>query len=131
MLTGVQTGSVPTWGRRPIDKAVGLVGPWSRPRPPPPQLSGGQQQRVAIARGLAAEPKLILADEPTGNLDSLMAREIMDLLDDINRRGTTIVMVTHSPECAARASREIHLLDGKVVDVERPPALLDAAFAGK
>ena len=117
--------------KRRIDKAVDMVGLTSRMHHLPSQLSGGQQQRVAIARALAAEPKLILADEPSGNLDSLMAREIMDLLDDINRRGTTIVMVTHSPECAARASREIHLLDGKVVDVERPPALLDTAFAGK
>ena len=69
---------------------------------------------------LAGDPKLILADEPTGNLDSLMAREIMDLLDQINSRGTTIVMVTHSPECAARASREVHVLDGRVVDLEKP-----------
>jgi len=113
--------------RQRIEKAVGMVGLTSRMRHLPSQLSGGQQQRVAIARVLAAEPKLILADEPTGNLDSLMAREIMDLLDDINRQGTTIVMVTHSPECAARASREIHLLDGKVVDVERPPAIVEMA----
>jgi len=111
--------------KRRIEKAVGMVGLTSRMHHLPSQLSGGQQQRVAIARVLAAEPKLILADEPTGNLDSLMAREIMDLLDNINKEGTTIVMVTHSPECAARASREIHLLDGKVVDVERPPAVVD------
>jgi putative ABC transport system ATP-binding protein len=109
-----------------IERAVEMVGLSSRLRHLPSQLSGGQQQRVAIARVLAAEPKLILADEPTGNLDSLMAREIMDLLDDINKQGTTIVMVTHSPECAARASREIHLLDGRVVDVERPPAILES-----
>ena len=112
--------------KRSIERAVEMVGLSSRLRHLPSQLSGGQQQRVAIARVLAAEPKLILADEPTGNLDSLMAREIMDLLDDINRQGTTIVMVTHSPECAARASREIHLLDGRVVDVERPPAILES-----
>jgi putative ABC transport system ATP-binding protein len=110
--------------KRRIENAVEMVGLSSRIHHLPSQLSGGQQQRVAIARVLAAEPELILADEPTGNLDSLMAREIMDLLDEINRRGTTIVMVTHSPECAARASREIHLLDGKVVDIERPPALV-------
>jgi putative ABC transport system ATP-binding protein len=110
--------------KRRIENAVEMVGLSSRMHHLPSQLSGGQQQRVAIARVLAAEPELILADEPTGNLDSLMAREIMDLLDEINRRGTTIVMVTHSPECAARASREIHLLDGKVVDIERPPALV-------
>ena len=113
--------------KKRIERAVEVVGLASRLHHLPSQLSGGQQQRVAIARVLAADPKLILADEPTGNLDSLMAREIMDLLDDINRRGTTIVMVTHSPECAARASREIHLLDGRVVDVDRPPALHGAS----
>ena len=110
--------------RRRIENAAEMVGLTSRLHHLPSQLSGGQQQRVAIARVLAAEPELILADEPTGNLDSLMARDIMDLLDEINRQGTTIVMVTHSPEFAARASREIHLLDGKVVDIERPPSLV-------
>jgi len=110
--------------KKRIERAAAIVGLSSRLRHLPSQLSGGQQQRVAIARVLAADPKLILADEPTGNLDSLMAREIMDLLDEINRRGTTIIMVTHSPECAARASREIHLLDGRMIDVDRPPALV-------
>ena len=113
--------------KKRIERASSMVGLSARLRHLPSQLSGGQQQRVAIARVLAADPKLILADEPTGNLDSLMAREIMDLLDDINRRGTTIVMVTHSPECAARASREIHLLDGRMIDVDRPPALVATA----
>ena len=106
--------------KRRIEGALELVGLTSRWKHLPSQLSGGQQQRVAIARVLAGDPKLILADEPTGNLDSLMAREIMDLLDQINTRGTTIVMVTHSPECAARASREVHVLDGKVVDLDKP-----------
>jgi putative ABC transport system ATP-binding protein len=103
-----------------IDRALELVGLSSRSRHLPSQLSGGQQQRVAIARVLAGDPRLILADEPTGNLDSMMTREIMDLLDHINEQGTTIVMVTHSPECAARAQRQIHLLDGKVVDLDAP-----------
>ncbi|HEY3056491.1 MAG TPA: ABC transporter ATP-binding protein [Thermoanaerobaculia bacterium] len=106
--------------KRRIEGALELVGLSSRWKHLPSQLSGGQQQRVAIARVLAGDPKLILADEPTGNLDSLMAREIMDLLDAINGRGTTIVIVTHSPECAARASREVHVLDGRVVDLEKP-----------
>ena len=75
---------------------------------------------MAIARVLAGDPRLILADEPTGNLDSLMTREIMDLLENINAEGTTIVMVTHSPECAARAQRQVHLLDGRVVDFDSP-----------
>jgi putative ABC transport system ATP-binding protein len=103
--------------RSRIERALELVGLSSRLRHLPSQLSGGQQQRVAIARVLAGDPRLILADEPTGNLDSLMTREIMDLLERINEQGTTIVMVTHSPECAARARRQIHLLDGKVVDM--------------
>jgi putative ABC transport system ATP-binding protein len=106
-----------------IERALALVGLSSRLRHLPSQLSGGQQQRVAIARVLAGDPRLILADEPTGNLDSLMTREILDLLEDINGRGTTIVMVTHSPECAARAHRQIHLLDGKVVDFDAVPSL--------
>ena len=106
--------------RRRIERAVEMVGLSSRMKHLPSQLSGGQQQRVAIARVLAGDPKLILADEPTGNLDSLMAREIMDLLEEINNRGTTIVMVTHSPECAVRASRQVHVLDGRVVDLEHP-----------
>ena len=95
-----------------------MVGLSSRLRHLPSQLSGGQQQRVAIARVLAGDPKLILADEPTGNLDTLMSREVMDLLDRIHAQGTTIIMVTHSPECAARAPRHIHLLDGRVLDTD-------------
>src|SRR5205814_3356666 len=106
--------------KRRIEGALELVGLTSRWKHLPSQLSGGQQQRVAIARVLAGDPKLILADEPTGNLDSLMAREIMDLLDRINEKGTTIVMVTHSPECAVRAHRQIHVLDGRVVDLDMP-----------
>jgi putative ABC transport system ATP-binding protein len=105
-----------------ISRAVELVGLTSRLHHLPSQLSGGQQQRVAVARVLAGDPKLILADEPTGNLDTMMSREVMDLLERINVRGTTIVMVTHAPECAARASREIHLLDGNVIDLETTAA---------
>lgn len=81
----------------------------------PQQLSGGQQQRVAIARAVVASPKLILADEPTGNLDSVNGDEVMNLLAELNREGTTIVMVTHSPYDANYAHRIIRLLDGKVV----------------
>lgn len=81
----------------------------------PQQLSGGQQQRVAIARAVVANPKLILADEPTGNLDSKNGQEVMNLLSELNKEGTTIVMVTHSQHDAGFASRTINLFDGQVV----------------
>ena len=81
----------------------------------PQQLSGGQQQRVAIARAVVSNPKLILADEPTGNLDSKNGREVMELLKELNSEGTTIVMVTHSQKDAACAQRTINLFDGKIV----------------
>jgi putative ABC transport system ATP-binding protein len=82
----------------------------------PQQLSGGQQQRVAIARAVVGNPKLILADEPTGNLDSKNGLEVMELLSQLNAEGTTIVMVTHSQHDATYANRIIHLFDGQVVD---------------
>ena len=81
----------------------------------PNQLSGGQQQRVAIARAVIAGPKLILADEPTGNLDSVNGQEVMNLLKELNRQGTTIVMVTHSRHDASYANRIINLFDGSIV----------------
>ena len=82
----------------------------------PQQLSGGQQQRVAIARAVVGKPKLILADEPTGNLDSKNGLEIMELLSQLNAEGTTIVMVTHSQHDAAYANRTINVFDGEVVE---------------
>ena len=85
----------------------------------PQQLSGGQQQRVAIARAVVANPKLILADEPTGNLDSKNGREVMELLTQLNKEGTTVVMVTHSQHDAGYASRTINLFDGQVVNTVR------------
>jgi putative ABC transport system ATP-binding protein len=81
----------------------------------PQQLSGGQQQRVAIARAVVTNPKLILADEPTGNLDSSNGEEVLKLLEELNNEGTTIVMVTHSPSHAERAHRIVHLFDGHIV----------------
>lgn len=104
--------------RKRIESVLETVGLASRMKHLPSQLSGGQQQRVAIARALAGEPRFLLADEPTGNLDSQMAASIMELLLDINQKGTTIIMVTHEPALAARASRNIYVLDGKVTDGE-------------
>jgi putative ABC transport system ATP-binding protein len=115
--------------RLAIEEALGTVGLTSRLRHFPAQLSGGQQQRVAVARALVGQPDLMLADEPTGNLDSVMASEIMDLLERINATGTTIVMVTHDPELALRAQRQIHLLDGSLIDMQLSPVpLVDRAL---
>jgi putative ABC transport system ATP-binding protein len=97
-----------------IEHALETVGLASRMKHIPAQLSGGQQQRVAIARALAGDPKVLLADEPTGNLDTGMAHQVMDLLEQIHAVGTTIVMVTHDPDLASRAERNIHLMDGRV-----------------
>jgi putative ABC transport system ATP-binding protein len=103
--------------KRRVHAALERVGLAARARHYPAELSGGQQQRVAIARALAGEPRLLLADEPTGNLDSQMARSVMDLLEELNRDGATIVMVTHDPQLAARAQRNVHVIDGQVVDM--------------
>ncbi|QYJ74626.1 ABC transporter ATP-binding protein [Shewanella sp. FJAT-52076] len=102
--------------KRRVEEALSQVGLAARQKHLPSQLSGGQQQRVAIARALAGEPRFLLADEPTGNLDSLMARQVMELLEDINRKGTTIIMVTHDGELARRAERNIQIVDGQVCD---------------
>jgi putative ABC transport system ATP-binding protein len=104
-----------TGAKQRIADALEHVGIAHRARHRPQQLSGGQQQRVAIARALVARPKLILADEPTGNLDSANGDQVMGLLKDAAAAGTTIVMVTHSPLHAAEAQRTIRLLDGRVV----------------
>jgi putative ABC transport system ATP-binding protein len=100
--------------KRRIERVIDLVGLGSRLHHLPSQLSGGQQQRVAIARALAGEPRFLLADEPTGNLDSNMAGSVMDLLKEINDAGTTIVMVTHEKSLAKRAERNISVRDGRV-----------------
>ncbi|MBS0227862.1 MAG: ABC transporter ATP-binding protein [Proteobacteria bacterium] len=112
-----------------IEDALGLVGLGSRIKHYPAELSGGQQQRAAIARALAGSPRLLLADEPTGNLDSQMARSVLELLEDINQQGTTIVMVTHDPELAARAQRNVHIVDGMATDLSVAPVLARAAHA--
>ncbi len=109
--------------KRRIEEALELVGLTSRRNHLPTQLSGGQQQRVAIARALAGEPRFLLADEPTGNLDSNMAKEVMELLEKINQEGTTIIMVTHDDELALRAGRNIHILDGKIQQATNDTAM--------
>jgi putative ABC transport system ATP-binding protein len=102
--------------KRRIEEALETVGLANRMKHVPAQLSGGQQQRVAIARALAGEPRFLLADEPTGNLDSQMATSVMDLLGEINKRGTTIVMVTHDLELTRRAPRNIFIKDGAAIE---------------
>ena len=101
--------------RERVDEVLDRLGLAHRAGHHPSQLSGGQQQRVAIARAIAARPALLLADEPTGNLDTAHGHEVMRLLRELNDEGTTLVMVTHSAEHAAMASRTVRLLDGRVL----------------
>ena len=101
--------------RRRVNEIMERVGIAHRAKHFPCQLSGGQQQRVAIARAVIPSPKIILADEPTGNLDSRNGREVMDLLAELHREGTTIIMVTHSQHDANYADRIVNLFDGEVV----------------
>ena len=109
------TGTPAAERRQRVGAMLERLGVAHRARHRPSQLSGGQQQRVAIARALVARPAMLLADEPTGNLDTAHGDEVMRLLRAINAEGTTVVMVTHSPAHAAQASRTLHLLDGRVV----------------
>ena len=109
-------GHVPTEERRKrAIELLTLVGLSERMQNHPNQLSGGQQQRVAIARALSMNPAILLADEPTGNLDSKTGAEIVKLLHDLNKQGHTIILVTHDPSLAKEARRQIHIKDGKVV----------------
>ena len=101
--------------KRRVETAMERMAIMHRSKHFPQQLSGGQQQRVAIARAVVSNPKLILADEPTGNLDSKNGKEVMELLNELNKEGTTIVMVTHSQHDAGFAGRIINLFDGQVV----------------
>jgi len=112
----LEYGELPARTRRErVDEVMERLGIAHRASHRPSQLSGGQQQRVAIARAIAARPALLLADEPTGNLDSAHGAEVMRILRELNAEGTTLVMVTHSLEHAAQASRTLRLLDGRVV----------------
>ncbi len=114
---------VPAAERRSrVDEVMDKVGIGHRARHRPSQLSGGQQQRVAVARALVANPKLILADEPTGNLDTAHGEEVMKMLQAFNSEGSTIVMVTHSPAHADYASRVVNMLDGRILVEHRRAA---------
>lgn len=104
---------------RRITAALDRVGLSTRMKHIPSQLSGGQQQRVAIARAICGDPRVILADEPTGNLDTTMSDQIMDLLMEINAMGTTILMVTHNPELAQRVHRQFHIVDGRIDRIDQ------------
>ena len=102
--------------KRRVEAALERVGMTHRMRHFPSQLSGGQQQRVAVARAVAGEPLILLADEPTGNLDSVNGEQVMDLLQELHQAGSTICMVTHDARYARHADRSIHLFDGRIVD---------------
>jgi putative ABC transport system ATP-binding protein len=102
--------------KKRVQEALEKVGMAHRMKHYPSQLSGGQQQRVAVARALCGQPAILLADEPTGNLDSRNGEAVMDLLRELHREGATICMVTHDPRYARYAERTVHLFDGKVVD---------------
>ena len=105
-----------------VEAALERVGMAHRRRHMPSQLSGGQQQRVAVARAVAGDPLILLADEPTGNLDSRNGDAVMELLHELHKQGATICMVTHNPEYAKQATRTINLFDGRVVDETRSAA---------
>jgi putative ABC transport system ATP-binding protein len=108
-------GVAPAERKRRVAEALERVNVAHRASHRPKQLSGGQQQRVAVARALVGRPKLILADEPTGNLDTANGDQVMGLLTEVAAAGTTVIMVTHSPAHAAYAQRQVHMLDGQIV----------------
>ena len=115
--------------KKRVTEALERVNMAHRMRHYPAQLSGGQQQRVAVARALAGSPSILLADEPTGNLDSKNGEAVMRLLADLHSEGSTICMVTHDPRFARHAAREVHLFDGKVVSEEEQKKLEQEAEA--
>src|SRR5438034_7766292 len=118
-------GMRPAERRQRVTEALERVGMAHRAKHVPSQLSGGQQQRVAVARAVAGEPVILLADEPTGNLDSKSGEAVMALLGELHQAGATICMVTHDPRYARHAERSIHLFDGRIVDAPVEPDVTD------
>lgn len=114
-LPMVLAGIDPAIRRQKVNLALAAFGLSDRARHLPAQLSGGQRQRVAIARATIMEPRLILADEPTGNLDRVSGGEVIDILEGLNRQGITLIMVTHDQAIGARAGRRLHMVDGRIV----------------
>jgi len=119
-LPMILAGLRPAERRERVAKALAAVGLSDRVDHRPDQLSGGQRQRVAIARATVMNPSILLADEPTGNLDRASGAEIIDLLEGMNRNGLTLVVVTHDPEVSARARRNVRLVDGRIVHDGKP-----------
>ena len=115
--------------QRRVKEALEQVGLLARAKHLPTELSGGQQQRVAIARALVTHPSLILADEPTGNLDSKTSREIIAMFHELHKQGNTIVLITHDDKIAHEAPRILHILDGQVTEVEKTEEMAQTAPA--
>lgn len=115
----VLAGVVPEQRRPRVTQVLEAMGLGDRMHHRPEQLSGGQRQRVAIARATIMEPSVLLADEPTGNLDRASGREVMDILEELVDRGISLVVVTHDPEIGGRARRQIHMIDGRIVSDDR------------
>ena len=118
-LPMVLAGLRPAERRERVTTALGRVGLAERSEHRPDQLSGGERQRVAIARAIVMQPSILLADEPTGNLDSKSGQEIVDIVEELNRQGLTLIVVTHDPEIGRRAGRRIGMVDGRIAKDER------------
>ena len=110
ILAGIETAE----RKSRVEEALEAFGLGNRARHRPDQLSGGQRQRVAIARATIMRPRVLLADEPTGNLDRVSGKEVIDILENLNRQGITLIMVTHDPELGRRAGRQIQMVDGRI-----------------
>ena len=122
-LPMVLAGIAPTERRQRVEKILDAVGLEGRAHHKPEQLSGGQRQRVAIARATIMQPNVLLADEPTGNLDSASGADVIDVLEELNQQGITLIVVTHDTALGARAAREIKMVDGRIVnDIDNRPS---------